>query len=375
MPWRYEVESGGKVVGELELADSRTVTPYPIKSLPTATATVRVDNPMVPYLALADRTRLKVYDDLERLLFRGPITSFEKIVKAGQKSVAVTATGIGWKLGYRTIPDSRTQKGYTNGTAVAPKDRTTLVADVVTAIQAIRDEGIVLGTLTPTGSSTYIGPWWDKYGLDAIVELCAPLDGPDWLITPIEDADGGIGRLDVSPAIGQDRANALWEFGTGRLNVASWTHKIDPGRLANRARHLPPGWPDTTNTPVEYWDNDSIAERGLFETTVTADLSVPDLRNKLVAAHVNLRKVPRQVITFEPTAEQIAELTYRVDYSEGDLVRFHALERYPVRSSAGSVVGYSEVDTVDIVTRLRAVTWTLDRNGKATPSFTLLDES
>src|SRR5437868_1037722 len=123
MAWRYEVEYGGQVVGELEQADARTVTPYPLNTLPTASALLRTDNPMVPFLAQADRTRLKVYDDLERLLFRGPITSFEKVVNAGAKSVAVGATGVGWKLSYRTIPASRTQQGYSDGTAVAPKDR------------------------------------------------------------------------------------------------------------------------------------------------------------------------------------------------------------------------------------------------------------
>lgn len=374
MPWRFDVEFAGQVVGELAQADSRAVTPRPLNSLPTAGAIVRPDNPMVPYLALGDRTRLKVYDELERLLFRGPVTSFEKVINSGQKSVAVGATGVGWKLGYRKLPTSKTQAGYRDGTALVPKDRSDLLANVVINVQSAGSEGIVIGTISPTGSVTYVGPWWEKFGLEAIVEIAAPLDGPDWRIVAIEDTDGGIGRLDVSPAFGQDRTDAVWEYGTGRNNVTGWTQRIDSSALANSIRNLPAGWPDTaTDAPVIAEDAASIADRGLYEATIAAELTVADLRQKLAQAHVDLRKVPRQVITFEPSSKAIAELTYLTDYGEGDLIRFHALERFPVRGAAGQTIGIAEVDTVDIVTRLRSVTFNLSREGKVTPSFSIVE--
>lgn len=364
----------GVEIGPLEQTSQRTTTPKPLNRLGTASGRVRRDNPMVPYLALADRTLLKVYDgDDGDFLFAGPITSFEKVVAGGAgDQIAFGATAGGWLLDFRKIPGSRTQAGYSIGTSIAQAELAGMVSTILAAVNAERASQVVAGTITPGTAVGYVGPWNEKFALEAIIEVCARLDGPDWqcvALDPLTNA-GAIAKLDVAPAIGADRPEAIWEYGAGKKNVATWRQTINPGNLCNWGRQLPQGWPASTELPVEAKDDVAIADRGQFEATITGDLAVVAFRQALVDEHVRVRKQPAHVISFDPATEIVGELEYGVDYAEGDPIRFHAQERFPVRDNAtGAVIGEQIIDTVDALFRLRAVTFADDDQGRTTKTF------
>jgi hypothetical protein len=142
------------------------------------------------------------------------------------------------------------------------------------------------------------------------------------------------------------------------------------------------GYPDNIAagvTPEVRYDDGPSQARGLYETVVQGDLQVDNLRQQLVGAHVQLRKQPSQVITFEPRMEIAGDIRYRPTddaqgYKEGDLIRFHAQERYPVLDASGNRVGTQVIDTVDAIFRVYAITFGLDQEGNPTPAFTIVQE-
>jgi hypothetical protein len=366
MPWQFILADAitGVEIGELRQGTGRAVTPRPIRRLGSAAIAVRADHWLVPTMFRGDAVHLKVYDPLGVLKHNGPLyPSVEKVINPdGTGSVAATSSSAGAILADRHV--GLTPPGSIYGSPLAPADKSDLIRQVLAELNAIAPTGIIEGTITNCGSSGFVGPWSYKPGLDCITEIAAPLDGPDWEIEPIEPlANGGAnGRLNVSAAFGQDRPNAVWEHGTGRRNVATWRHVLQTDKVANVAYNLPTGYPDNAVDPIVTAINAaSVATRRRKEVIVAADLAVTALRQQLVDETIRVRNVPRQVITFDPTPDAAGGLVYGVDYQEGDLIRFHALERYPLYDSSGTVItGYEEVDSVDIVARLFAVTFTLD---------------
>lgn len=368
----------GSEIGPLEQATQRTTTPKPLSRLGTAAGRVRRDDPLAPAVMLADKTLVKVYDgDDGALLFTGPITSVEKTVQGGGDEIAFTATAGAWLLDFRKIPASRTTVGYSHGTATVQVELVAMAEAILAAINAERGSQIVAGSITYGTAVGYIGPWFDKFGLEAIMEICARLDGPDWQCVPVEPAAGSfpaIAAIRLAPAIGQDRPEGVWEYGAGRKNVKSWRQAINPAGLCNWGRNVPSGWPTSTEPVVEQKDAAAIADRGQFEATIASDLAVPSMRQAIVDENVRIRKQPQNLISIDPAREVIGALEYGVDYAEGDAIRFHAQERFPVRSSTtGAVTGEAIVDTVDAAFRLRAVTFSDDDQGATTKTFQIAE--
>jgi hypothetical protein len=202
-------------------------------------------------------------------------------------------------------------------------------------------------------------------------------------VTPTTDGVGvQFGALDVAPAFGQTQPNIAFEYGTGQDNVAEWSDVGDSTTLANRAVSLPSGFPDNAvDMPIQWDDAPAIADRGLYETVVAADLQTSDLRTKLVQEHVRVRKMPRRVISFTPIAEapDIPLAERRVprlfaDYQLGDVVTFRAVERFPITDTAGTIIGSSEQKTADLRMRVFGAELTLDDNGIAQTRLTLQDD-
>lgn len=352
----------------------RQFTPRPLRQIPTGKFTVRADNAMAPWLAQGDKTRVKVYRD-GLLWMNGPVVSFEKTRDDQGGTIAVGVAGIGWVAGKRLV--GKSQPGMVIGSPTALVDKSEAMGQVLDAINADGATGIIRGTLTPSPPG-YFGPWRFKPALEAWSEISAT-DGPEWEIEPLDTAtrsDGAFGRLNAASAFGTDRPDAVWEFGTGKRNVKTWRHVVNPDTVANRVFHLPAGFPDAaTAAIISGEDATSRADRGLYEATVAADITVDALRQQLVAQHVFTRAAPSQIITFEPRMEVVGDLVYRTDYQEGDLIRFHALERFPVFDpTTGARIGTQEIDTVDAIFRIYAVTFTFDQQGNATPTFTIISE-
>ena len=395
MGWQFVVtDRQGNALGELQNASGRSLR-FALNRLKTFAFTVTVDNPMSQHLVQGDQTLVKAYEDStgsRTLRLNGPVVTFEKARSAQAGTLAVTVADAGWRLGHRLI--GKHPAGATFGTPVALIDRGEIAGQILDAVNNGNtttahadsgDTGVRRGTITAS-SQTFAGPWRYKPANEAISELSAPLDGYDWEIAPTEptpDAIGlQIGALNIAAAFGSVKPDAVWEFGTGRHNVAEFRDVGDSGSLANRAHNLPPGFPDNaTQQVVTASDQPSIDARGLHETVVAGDLQVDALRQNLVDEHVRIRRFPRRVITFTPISENpdASPGERRVprlwsDYGIGDVVPFRAVERFEVRAADGAITDYQQVKTVDALFRVYAVEVQLDNNGVVTPTLTLVEE-
>jgi hypothetical protein len=205
-------------------------------------------------------------------------------------------------------------------------------------------------------------------------------------VEPTADALGvQLAALDVAPAIGSLRRDAVFEYGAGRRNVPSFKDVGDSGILANDAWHLPAGYPDTAaGIPLEATDSASIAARGLHETVVAANVTTDPLRTQLLADHVAVRKQPRRTITFDvirdpdpvgtPVTQRRVPRPF-IDYDVGDVVPFRAVELVELRDSSGTVIGQTPTTTVDALFRVWAMEIAPDALAGEKVSLTLQEDS
>lgn len=385
----------GVPYGEIRDANPRSLR-FPIRNTPSFTWAIDADHPQAQVLQDTGRTLVKVYDDVtgaKVLRLCGPVFSREKTRASGGGSIALVAAAPTSRLPRRLV--GKSPAGASIGTALAMVDRGAIISQVIAALNSgsgtlftdAGDTGIRMGAVTPS-SSTYVGPWRYKPASEVLAEMAGTLDGPDWRIRatePTADAVGvQLGLLDVAPFIGTFMPHVVWEFGTGRHNVAEWRDVGNVSALLNDAYSLPAGFPDQSTAGVlRSTDVASIADYGLNEGVVPDDLTVDALRQSSIDEHVLVRKVPTRVITFSPVAEDpdpSLPLEERrvprlfVDYEPGDIVVFRAVERFKVIDQDGTVLGYEEVQTVNAYFRVYAVTLNFDAAGVATPELTLVSD-
>lgn len=378
-------DRAGVPLGELLQANPRSLR-FAIGNIDSFTWEIDVDHPLATALSDTGRTLIKVYDDVipntKTLRLHGPVATREKNRNTTGGRIALTAASPMWRLARRLV--GKSIAGLSIGTALATVDRGTMLTQVLTELNTAGDTGLRMGTVTAS-SKTYGGPWRYKKASEVVTELTATLDGPDWRVRPIEATPDGyglaLGLLDVAPFIGTVQPNCVWEFGTGRRNVADWRDVGDAGALANDIYELPGGFPDTAGSSavLRSTSSSSITDYGLNEEAMSSGIESDALRQRLIDEHVAIRRVPRRVITFTPIAESDdVPLEERrlprlfVDYSPGDVVIFRAVERFSVRDVDGTVLGYREVRTVNAYFRIYAVTLNFNDAGVATPTVTLV---
>lgn len=363
--------ANGAALGELRNAKARRLR-FPLVPPKTVEFEVERDHGLLSYLLSADLTLVKAYDD-KTLKFTGPISSFQKNAPGRLRPVAADPSV---RLAGRLIGKQKTAGKYV-GTSFASMDRGQMMWSVISEARSVwsavatsvdSDHGIRQGTITASASAPG-GPWYFRPALETLGEIAAPLDGPEWTIDPLEptlDSSGlAIGSFRAAPVIGVQRSDAIFEYGTGRRNVASFTDSGDSSNLCNGAFSLPPGFPDqiaSGDDVVFAGDTTSRAARGAWESVIAADLPVALLRTRLAQEHVEVRRFPRRVITFQPVAESSSGRVpqYGADYSEGDIVEFRAVE--------------FGVVTVDALFRIYAVEIELDDLGLPTSQLTLVQE-
>lgn len=300
------------------------------------------------------------------------LTDVEEVAGADGATVVATFADPFWSMTKRLAGKSPT--GYSRGTAGSPVDRGTIVSELVVATNVEGASGLRMGSVTPS-SSTYVAGWYYKPIAQAIAELGGALDAYDWRVRPIDyvSAGGGsglgyYGELDLSPALGTTRLDAAFEYGDGLYNVTGYQRAVTLGGSANRLFHLPPGFPDNTTLAVKT-DQDTTAQaaHGLMEDVVAADLSVDDLRTKLLAYHLSVRKGARQTITFTP-ARALGARVPRLgrSYFAGDVV--------PLRASIAAPGKADPVKRLDVLVRVYNVTVSVDENGAGTHALTVVPQ-
>lgn len=348
----------GTSLGEIRNASNRKVS-IPLNRMVGGSFTVRLDHRRADEILSGDAL-VKAYEN-KTLRAVGEIITAEEVADENGGSIAVTYGDAMFRLLHRLIGKSAT--GYTQGTAGSPVDRGAIMAAMISAVQSEGDTGIRIGSLGAS-SSTYVGPWYYQKIAERIAELAAALDGPDFEFVPMEptkDASGvGLWTFNTYAAKGGDAPNAIFEFGTGKKNVKSYSRPISKEGLMNVGYQLPPGFPDNgSQSVITNSDPASIATRGRYEDVVSSDLVVDVLRTKLLQAHLAVRNKPRQVITFVPHANNAP--IYGTDYSVGDTVRFRAVRDDEVR--------------IDGRFRVYGIDFDIDDNGNASTSLQIVPDS
>lgn len=314
----------------------------PVGSFATASGfELPLDHPQVDFLMDGDAL-LQVwldypwYNDGDKFLAAHlRLVTADEVAGAEGKtpSVGLTWADPFWWLFKRLIGKSAI--GYSKGTAIAPVDiGNVIVRDLVDTTNAESPSGLRMGTVSAS-SSTYVDAYRFKKIAEAIAELCATLDGPDWWVRPIDWTAGAgglgyFGELDLAPILANVQPTAAWEFADGKHNLTSYRRTSDNSGRINRAFHLPPGFPDNATQAIQVRENaPAIAAAGLMEEVVESqELTVDALRIKLLEHHIAVRSNPRQTVTLEAATDtengEGAVHAYGVHYQRGDIVPFRA---------------------------------------------------
>jgi hypothetical protein len=327
MAWRFVLtDLQGKAISELPGISGKTFA-QPVSSTATASLSVPLDRFEADALIECD-TLLRVYEDMPSGPFlHGHLRQVtgEEVAGANDGSVAATFADPSWVLARRLC--GKSPAGYTNGSATSPVDRAAIIADLLAGTNSESPSGLAMGD-TAASSSTFVEGWAYKPILEAISELSATLDGPDWRVRPTEylptSGQGTIGLLDVKPSIGQLRPDSVFEFGDGLRNVQSYTRTVSVDGTANRAFHLPAD--PATSSVLSRENPASQSYRGLLETVVAADLTPDVLRAALLEHHIAVRSGPRQTITLQPgsSLQNVPRLGAEDGFNVGDIVPFRA---------------------------------------------------
>lgn len=375
MAFRYVLTNrAGVALGELLNASNRSLA-IGVNRNPTAAATIRLDDPLAN-VVLAGATMLKVYESgppfaAPVLRFIGEVAGVQETGDQSGLGGSIVATFGGPMTRFQERLLGKGAAGWTSGSALSPRDRALMVADAVTAANAEGYTGVDLGTVTNVGSSSfYEAPPYKPAG-EIITELVNLLDGPDYelvLQEPTSVAAGvRIATLRIAGVIGQARPAAVFEYGTGRRNVVGYERQVSYG-IVNAGYGLAPST-DPAAPVVTSVDTTSVNLYGRREAVIPTDLPVADLRQRLVSEHVRIRRVPRQVIQFQPARDD-ASTPGRVprfgsDFFLGDSVPFRAVQGEGTPSAT---------TRVNASLRVYAVSWSVDDLGAATPTFTLTAE-
>jgi hypothetical protein len=365
----------GNTHGEVTDASERKVG-LPHLRVPSASFKVPIYHYLAPYLLDTD-CLLRCYrvDDVtgqRDLAFHGPVVSAEESAEESNasQSIAVTAAGPYWRLAKRLIPSSKLATGIQYGGEGAELDLGAIARTVLFDVNAAHFTGIDLGSHT-NSISGWVGPWYLKNASEAIAELAAGLNSFEFRVSPTEATGYAnpqnwprIGLLDTAPILGTLKPDAIFEYGTGRANVASYKRQVGREGLLTQAMCSVSGWPDSIEkydsdpgpgitlsnkySMVEVGDTTAINARGLFEEVVN-DAGILDdgLRTNLAQFHVDVRKNPRQIITFKPRTG--ASPRPFVDYNVGDSVRARAVVSGTLR--------------FDALFRIWGITFDVDGNG------------
>lgn len=372
MAWQFIItDLNGNVYGEIKNATERKVA-LPHMRVPSATFNVPLSHEAANTIMDTD-TLLKCYrlnelTNTKTLAFNGPVISAEETSgdSSQSPSIAVVASAPFWRVSKRFIGKSTASinPGFSWGIPTA--------ADLGLAAHTILDTingegftGIGKGSRSAVQTGSF-GPWHLKNAAEAIAELSAGLNSFEFVVDPIEpQAEAGgvggwprIGNMRIASSIGSVKPDAIFEFGTTKSNVENYSRAINREGMITRAIVSVSGWPETPATQLTApfarktllyrTDSAAITARGLLEDVVDdAGITDDTLRASLGDFHILYRKMPREIVTFQPTVN--AKPTPLVDYMPGDTVQGIAVVNGTVRFNAAF--------------RIWGVTFNVDQNG------------
>lgn len=375
MAWSFVLtDLFGNQLGELNNANTRKVD-LPHLGVPSASCVIPIDHPLATTVSDSD-TLLKCYridgpTGARSLAFHGPVVTVEENGAEGVQTMAITAAGPYWRLSRRIIPGSKTLTSI----AYPSQDLGLTATQILADCNAADFTGIVAGTVTPSITGGYKVPAL-KVASEAIAELASGLSSFEFRVDPSEATPYAnprnwprIGVFTAAPLLGVNRPDAIFEYGTPRANVASYTKTTDRTTLVNNAIISVSGWPDGVDKNpdgslmydlIQRGSPASHIAHGLFEEVVP-DNGVLDneLRAAIADYHLAVRKNPKQTITITPAVN--ARPAPFIDYLVGDNVRFRAVASGTIR--------------FDVTLRIWGVTFDIDSNGNENVTLSLTQTS
>jgi hypothetical protein len=398
VPWTFTLadRATGTPLGELRQATPRKWS-RGLRSGRAASFTIKTKNSLAGACLSADKVLLKVYDDRDgnqRLRHCGPLIGFQRDVGDNGGSVACNSASPLWRLLTRIV--GQAHAGALIGSALSPVDRGEALGQLVDALNVgaaapwstqADDTGIRRGAIAASASSFW-GPWRYYPASEAWKEITTGLDAPEVDLAPVEPTKDAVGlqiaALNVAAALGKLQPNSIFEHGFGRRNVPNFSDLGDSGIVANRALHLPPGFPDNATQQVLVSTPSigaaSILDRGLHEVIVDAPVTTDPMRQQIVDDHVTVRQQPRRTISFtvardpDPFSTPLQDRRVPrpfVDYDVGDVVPFRAKELVEVRSVDGTLLRMDRVTTIDALFRVYGMEIEPDDLGGETVTLTL----
>jgi hypothetical protein len=330
-----------------------------LSKLSTTSFKVPLRNEAVNDLGMAEGY-IKAYRN-NVLRYVGPIITTEESVDSSSQTLTVTSADVGWYLSRRLAGKSGTGTVWESATNVA------LIAKSLIDTTNTSDGETGLSTAAYTQDSgsarTYkAGPY--RPVLECVAELGSTLDGFDWRILPVENWNNGgntgnkIGAIQMLPVIGSPQPNAVFEYGTGRNNILSYTKLRSRETQANRVYHLGSD-PATAVVGTHADDASLVANWKRLEDVAQAEMVDADMRLDLVKEHVNVRRLPRDLVRLTPVIDP--EASGRVplpfdDYNLGDTIQARMVYDGYIRF-AGSlrVFGFSCTQNADGFERVELI--------------------
>ncbi len=366
--WRVVLtDLQGVILGDLSSSLDRSLT-LPLNRVPTFSFRIPIWNERANDLSLWD-TLVKVYRDQD-LVFIGPVISIDETAESQNAYLAVTAAGPFWRLTKRFLGKTKAGWAYglpsasASGNPTGYVDLGTIAQAMLQTVNADTFTGIEVGfreDSTPGG----VGPWYWKNVAEGITEISAGINSFDYVVKPTEPVNVGkfwpkIGELEIHNLLGDQRPDAIFEYGTSRANVGSYTRARSWDQICNSANISVSGWPDgTTKEIVNAGDIASITSRGLYEDIVS-DSGIEDdgLRLEIVQEHLKYRASPKDVINFKPVPNAIPRPFD--DYKVGDFVRGRAFVGGNIR--------------FDAMFRIWGIKFDIDKNGNENLDLQLVQE-
>lgn len=340
MAWQFLLtDLQGVVHGEVTTGDERKIG-LPHLRVPSASFNLPLDSPLADVVMNTD-TLLRAYrydepSNTKALVFNGPVVSAEEASDGTKQGIAIVGAGPFWRASKRFI--GKTTGGYSQGIPT-PVDLGLAAHNILDAINGEGFTGIGKGTRTAVTTGGF-GPWWLKNAAEAIAELSAGVDSFEHVVDSIEPQSepGGVGgwprlgNMRIAPAIGQLKPDAIFEYGTDKANVSTYSRAVNREGMITQGIISVNGWPETPppGSGLLIQPHADVATRGLFEDVVPdAGVVDNDLRSSIVAFHLKHRSLPKEVVTFNPAVN--ARPAPIVDYMPGDTVRARAVVNGKVR--------------------------------------------
>lgn len=331
--WSWQIaDSAFKPLGDI-LNFHEAKLALPLNKINTASFQVRLDNPLAESM-ISDLGYIKIYRN-KVMLFYGPLITVAEVGSGDNASMQVNAAGPEWFFSQRLLGKTAAGIKMTGAEARSAK--------FVSLLNGTNIESHIDYTTGPiSGGSTAIYETTPFRTLAEVLDdMSNTAEGFDWDIIPQENVVNSvvtsqkIGRLVAANVLMAEQANAVFEWGVGRHNIASFTRTVDRSTLANRCYNITAAGPEAAGAPTVVAENaESIATYGVQEVLVNASILSTALRQALVNENVEVRKNPRQTIAFAPTTGGVNVPILGVDFKVGDSVRVRLVQKEAIHFDA-----------------------------------------